>query len=115
MRTGQGNWRDCARRRVDGLTLVIICWRRIRRRSRLWRFQLQRVSTSRSRRVQLTHALEVRNAVVECGLTFVDCETDASAGRAMATTRGAGRVRHLDARLLWQRQLCAEGVNQVPG
>ena len=29
-------------------------WKRIRRRSRLWRCQLQRVSTSRSRRVQLT-------------------------------------------------------------
>ena len=25
----QGNWRDCARRRVDGLILVIICWRRV--------------------------------------------------------------------------------------
>ena len=50
----KGNWRDCARRRVDGSTLVIISWRRIRRRSRLWRCQLQRVSTSRSRRVPLT-------------------------------------------------------------
>ena len=48
------NWRDCARRRVGGITLVIICWRRIRRCSRLWRCQLQRVSTSRSRRVLLT-------------------------------------------------------------
>ena len=28
------------------------------------------------------------------------CKTDASAGQAMATRRGAGRVRHLDARLL---------------
>ena len=54
MRTGQENWRDCARRRVDGFTLVIICWRRIRRRSRLWRCQLRRVSASQSRRVQLT-------------------------------------------------------------
>ena len=40
----------------------------------------------------------------------VVCETDASAGRAMATRRGVGRVRHLDARLLWLQQLCAEGV-----
>ena len=38
------------------------------------------------------------------------CETDASAGRATATRRGVGRVCHLDARLLWLQQLCAEGV-----
>ena len=31
----------------------------------------------------------------------------------MATRRGVGRVRHLDARLLWLQQLCAEGVVQV--
>ena len=43
----------------------------------------------------------------------VVCETDASAGRAMAMRRGVGRVRHLDARLLWLQQLCAEGVVQV--
>ena len=60
------------------------------------------------------HALEVRSAVVEFGLTFnVVCETDPSAGRAMATRRGVGRVRHLDARLLWLHQLCAGGVVQV--
>ena len=52
--------------------------------------------------------------MVEFGLTFnVVCETDASAGRAMATRRGVGRVRHLGARLLWLQQLCAEGVVQV--
>ena len=46
-------------------------------------------------------------------MTFnVVCETDASAGRAMATRRGVGRVRHLDARL-WLQQLCAESVFQV--
>ena len=44
---------------------------------------------------------------------IVVCETDASAGRAMATRRGVGRVRHLDARLLWLQQLCAEGVVEV--
>ena len=39
---------------------------------------------------------------MEFGLTFnVVCETDASAGRALATKRGVGRVRHLDARLLF--------------
>ena len=42
-------------------------------------------------------------------MTFnVVCETDASAGRAMATRRGVGSVRHLDARLLsseaWRAQ-----------
>ena len=47
-------------------------------------------------------------------MTFnVVCETDASAGRAMATRRGVGRVRHFDARLLWLQQLCAEGVVKV--
>ena len=47
-------------------------------------------------------------------MTFsVVCETDASAGRAMGTRRGAGRVRHLDARLLRLQQLCAEGVVKV--
>ena len=52
--------------------------------------------------------------MVEFGFTFsVVCETDASAGRAMATRRGVGRVRHLDARLLWLQQMCAEDVVQV--
>ena len=79
MRIGQENWRDCARRRVDGCILVIICWRRIRRHSRLWRCQLQRVTKGAA------HALEVRSAVVA-----VVCETDPSAGRAMATRRSGG-------------------------
>ena len=48
------------------------------------------------------------------GTTFkVVCETDPSVGRAKATRRGVGRVRHLDARLLWLLQLCAEGVVEV--
>ena len=74
-----GNWRDCARRRVDGFTLVIICWRRIRRRK-----QIVALSTAESEYISITkgaaHALEVRSAMVEFGLTFnVVCETDASA------------------------------------
>ena len=109
------NWageRDCARRRVDGFTLVIICWRRIHQRSRLWRCQLQCVYISITKGA--AHALEVRSAMVEFGLTFnVVCETDVSAGRATATRSGVGHVRHLDARLLWLQQLCAEGVVQV--
>ena len=31
----------------------------------------------------------------------------------MATRRGAGRVRHLDARLLWLQQLCADDVVEM--
>ena len=59
-------------------------------------------------------ALEVRSAMVELELTFnVVCETDASVGRALATRRGVGRVRHLDARLSRLQQLCAEGLVQV--
>ena len=76
------------------------------------------LSTAESEYISITrgaaHPLEVRSAKVEFGLTFnVVCETDASAGRAMATRRGVGRVRHLDARLLWLQQLCAESVVQV--
>ena len=76
------------------------------------------LSTAESECISITkgaaHALEVRSAMVEFGMTFnVVCETDASAGRAMATRRGVGRVRHLDARLLWLQQLCAEGVVKV--
>ena len=76
--------------------------------------QIVALSTAESEYISITkgaaHALEVRSAVVEFGLTFnVICETDASAGRAKATRRGVGRVRHLDARLLWLQQLCAEG------
>ena len=113
MQVGQGNWRGCARRRVGGSTLVIICWRRIRRHSRLWRCQLEE-----SEHISITkgaaHALEVRSAMVEYGLTYkVVCETSASAGRPMAPRSGVGRVRHLDARLLWLQQLCAEGVVEM--
>ena len=57
-----------------------------------------------------THALEVRNAM-EFGMTFnVVCEMDVTVGRATAARRGVGRVRHLDARLLWLQRLWAEGV-----
>ena len=77
--------------------------------------QVVALSTAESEYISITkgaaHALEVRSAMLEFGLTFkAVCETDASAGRAMATRRGVGRVRHLDARLLWLQQLCAEGV-----
>ena len=68
--------------------------------------QIIALSTAESEYISITkgaaHALEVRSAMVEHGMTFnVVCETDASAGRAMATRRGVGRLRHLDARFLW--------------
>ena len=80
--------------------------------------QTATLSTSESEYISITkgaaHALEVRSAMVVFGITFnVLCETDPSAGRAVVTRRGVGRVRHLDARLLWLQQLCTEGVVQV--
>ena len=80
--------------------------------------QIVALSNAESGYISITkgaaHALEVRSAKVEFGLTFnVVCETDASAGRAKATRRGVGRVRHLDARLLRLQQLCAQGEVQV--
>ena len=74
------------------------------------------LSTVESECISITtgaaHAPEVRSAMVEYGMTFnVVCGTGASAGRAMATRRGVGRVRHLDARLLWLQQLCAEACS----
>ena len=103
MRTGQGNWRDCARRLLETYSSTQ---------------QIVALSTAESEYNSITkdaaHALEVRSAMVEYGTTFnVVCETVASAGRAMTTRRCVGRVRHLDARLLWLQQLCAEGVVQV--
>ena len=64
------------------------------------------LSTAESEYISITkgaaHALEVRSAMVESGLTFnVVRETGASAGRAMVTW------------MLWLQQLCAEGVVQV--
>ena len=65
---------------ILSFVLPINFWRRFCRHSRLRRCQQQRVSTSRSRTVQVT---EVRNAMVEHGLTLkVVCETNVSAGRA---------------------------------
>ena len=37
-------------------------------------------------------------------------KTDVTVGRATAARRGVGRVHHLDARISWLQQLCAEGV-----
>ena len=75
--------------------------------------QIVALSTAESEHISIrkgaAHALEVRSAMVENGMTFqVVCETDASTGRAMAARRGVGHVRHLDARLLWLQQLRAE-------
>ena len=82
--------------------------------------QIVPLSTAESEYISITkdapNALEVRSAMVEFGMTFnVVCETDASARLATATKRGVSRLRHLDARLLWLQQLCAESVVQVRG
>ena len=63
--------------------------------------QIVALSTAESEYISITKgaapALEVRSAMAEWGLSLkVVCETDASAGRARATRRGVGRVRHLD-------------------
>ena len=113
MRTGHWDWRDCARRRVDGFYFgdhLLETYSSTQ--------QIVALSTAESECISITkgaaHASEVRSAMAEFGLTFnVVCETDASAGRAMVTRRGLGRVRHLGARLLWLQQLCAEGVVRV--
>ena len=112
MRTGQGNWKDCARRRVDGFTLYLL-------ETYSSTQQIVTLSTAESEYISITtgaaHALEVRSAMVELEMTF-----DVLCG---------GRTRRLDgqwprdvvqaacvtwdARLLWLQQLCAEGVIQV--
>ena len=59
----------------------------------------------------VAHALEIRSALAECGMTLkMIGKTDVTAGRAMAARRGVGRVHHLDARLSWLQRLWAEGV-----
>ena len=68
--------------------------------------QIVALSSAESEYIAMTkgaaHALEVRSALAEYGwVKKVICETDSSAGRAMATRRGVGRVRHLGALLLW--------------
>ena len=57
--------------------------------------------------MRTVHALEFRSAIVNHGLTLkVVCETDPSAGRAMATRRESAAC----ARLLWLLQLHSEGL-----
>ena len=77
--------------------------------------QIVELSTTES--IHLDHegtSITLCSAMVGFRMTLnVVCETDASAGRAMATRRGVGCVRHLDTRLLWLQQLCAERVVQV--
>ena len=76
--------------------------------------QIVALSTAESEYISMkdvAHALEIRSALAECGMTLkTKGKTDVTAGRATAARRGVGRVRHLDARLLWLQQLCAEGV-----
>ena len=82
------------------------------------------LSTAESEYISITkgaaHALEVRNALVACGMTFkVVCETDPSAGRAMVTRCGVGCVRQIAvaaavcARKAWLRFEADLGTNMV--
>ena len=96
-RTGQVNWKRCAQRRAGGKTWAL--------------------STGDVEHISITkgdaHGLEVRSAMMQCGLTLkVVCETDPSAAPSMPTRRVVSRVRHLDARLLWLQELRAEGVER---
>ena len=72
------------------------------------------LSTTKSEYIStkdVAHALEIRNDLAECDMTLkMKGITDVTAGRATAARRGVGRVHHLDARLSWLQQLCAEGV-----
>ena len=76
--------------------------------------QIVALSTTESEYISIkdvAHALEIRSALAEYGMTLKTMgEPDVTAERAMAARRGVGRVHHLDARLSWLQQLCAEGV-----
>ena len=112
MQIGQGNMSRCARGRAGGSPSVVLSWRRTSTQ------QIVALSTGESEYITTTkgaaHGLEVRSAMMENWPTLkVVCETDASVRQVMATRCGVGRVRHLDARLLWLQQLCAEGVVEM--
>ena len=72
------------------------------------------LSTAESEYISIkdvVHALEIRSVQAECGVMLkMKGKTDVTAGRAKAARRGVGPVHHLDARLSWLQQLCAEGV-----
>ena len=90
---GKGNWKNCQRRAL-GFILVVICWRRILRHSRLWRCRLRRASTSGQKMLLM---LWSRSVLAECKMTLkMKGETDGTAGRATAARRGVGRMHHLD-------------------
>ena len=77
--------------------------------------QIVALSTAESEYISITkgaaHGLELRSVLLELGFEVpVIVASDSKAGRAMATRRGVGRVRHLDARLLWVQELVAKGV-----
>jgi hypothetical protein len=77
--------------------------------------QIVALSTAESEYIAITkgaaHGLELRSVLMELGFEMpVVVASDSKAGRAMATRRGVGRVRHLDARLLWVQELVAQGV-----
>ena len=84
--------------------------------------QIVTLSIAESECISITkgaaHALEVRSAMVKYGMTFnVVCETDASAGRAMAMRHGVGRVRHFGRAIVVAtavvRRRCARSSSQA--
>ena len=91
---------------MDGFTLVTICWRTYS-------------STADSEYISNTkgaaHALEVRSGMVEYGWRSEWCvkwtprRLDGQWPRDVVSAACV----HLDARLLWLQQLCAEGVVEV--
>ena len=76
--------------------------------------QIVALSTTESEYISIkdvVHALGIRSALAEYGMTIkMMGKTDVTAGCATAARHGVGRVHHLDARLSWLQQLCAEGV-----
>ena len=76
--------------------------------------QIVALSTTESEYISIedvAHALEIRSALAECGVTLkMMGKTDVTGERATAPRRGVGRVHPLDARLSWLQRLCAEGV-----
>ena len=76
--------------------------------------QIVALSASESAYISIkdvVHALKICSVLVECGVTLeMTGKTVVTAGRATAARRGVCRMHHLDARLSWLQQLCAEGV-----
>ena len=55
----------------------------------------------------------LRTMMVELGfgpkVQVVHMATDSSVAKSFVSTRGLGKMRHLDVKLLWLQEMCAEG------